>query len=343
MTMNRSSKPSNSKPKRKRSKVSEGIIIALIGAIATIIVAILSILKETYSPMSATFTSTYIYTSTDVMTTSMPATTSIPNITPTQKNNQDFTYLMDEKGIEMAHIPSGKFIMGGSQFDDEQPIHIVFLDAYYIDKYEVTNSAYKVCVDSGVCDPPANTASLTHGYYFGNPQFANYPIISMTWYQAKTFCAWRGGNLPTEAQWEKAARGTEGNIYPWGDEFNGNYANFCDKNCPYPGGNMDYDDGNIENAPVGSYPLGVSPYGVYDMEGNVMEWTADWYDSNYYSTLVDGVKNPLGPLNGTDRVLRGGGWDDPEFNLQTAKRFPLVPTANDNTIVGFRCARVLIP
>lgn len=334
MTEKKSSKLSSTKPKKSRLKLSEGVIVALIGASATILVAIISLVKDFYKPAVTDNTTNLPVSIT--LTKHLPAS---PTIAYTKKPDQGFIYFMDEMGVEMAFVPAGKFIMGGGQSEDELPIHIVFLDAYYIDKYEVTNELYKKCVDAGVCEPPINTGSLTHDFYFENSQFANYPVISMTWYQAKTYCAWRGGNLPTEAQWEKAARGTEGNIYPWGDDFYGNYANFCDKNCPYTGGDVIFDDGNTENAPVGSYPLGVSPFGLYDIEGNAMEWTADWYGSNYYSTLNENVSNPSGPSTGTERVLRGGGWDDPEVNLRTYRRFMLDPTANDNVIIGFRCAR----
>ena len=155
-----------------------------------------------------------------------------------------------------------------SAFMDEEPIHKVVLDAFSIDKTEVTNALYKDCEDQGVCDPPQDINSNSQASYYGNPAFDDYPVIYVTWDQAKTYCEWRGGRLPTEAEWEKAARSADGRTYPWGETIDDTFANF------------NYGIG--DTTAVGSYENGKSPYGVYDMAGNVWEWVADWYSDTYY-------------------------------------------------------------
>ncbi|MCB0197179.1 MAG: SUMF1/EgtB/PvdO family nonheme iron enzyme [Anaerolineae bacterium] len=258
----------------------------------------------------------------------------------------------------MILIPAGPFKMGGNAdvdldeclklrigredecqrywYEDEEPQHNVKLDTFYIDQYEVTNVQYSICVDDNVCEPPGNTASFTRDRYYNNSEFADYPVIYVDWKQAKTYCEWRGARLPTEAEWEKAARGTEGMLYSWGNTFDGGLTNFCDSNCDQSFSNKDYDDGYADTAPVGSYPEGVSSYGVYDVAGNVWEWVADWYDSNYYSNSPD--SNPLGPTSGNERVVRGGGWSEFGNDVRTSHRFWKNPSESGNDI-GFRCAR----
>ena len=229
-------------------------------------------------------------------------------------------------------IPAGSFQMGCDSSNpaescngDEQPLHTVMLDAYSIDKYEVTNARYKACVDAGGCEPPQEASSYTRAVYFGNPEFADYPVIQVNWHQASAFCAWEGKRLPTEAEWEKAARGTDGRIYPWGDQApTQELANF---------------DGNVgDTTPVGSYPAGASPYGVMDMAGNVWEWVNDWYDGSYYSQSPS--ENPQGPASGEYRVLRGGSWDSYVFSVRSASRLFNGPGIWYYSF-GFRCVRSL--
>ena len=229
-------------------------------------------------------------------------------------------------------IPAGSFQMGCDSSNpaescngDEQPLHTVMLDAYSIDKYEVTNARYKACVDAGGCEPPQEASSYTRAVYFGNPEFADYPMIKVNWHQASAFCAWEGKRLPTEAEWEKAARGTDGRIYPWGDQApTQELANF---------------DGNVgDTTPVGSYPAGASPYGVMDMAGNVWEWVNDWYDGSYYSQSPS--ENPQGPASGEYRVLRGGSWGDYGISVRSAIRYYNGPGIWYYS-VGFRCVRSL--
>jgi formylglycine-generating enzyme required for sulfatase activity len=240
--------------------------------------------------------------------------------------------IIDSKGVVMRFVPAGEFTMGNdrakSEDDvDEKPAHRVYLDAFYIDKYEVTNSLYAACVDKGVCEPQVSLDSYTRSSYYGDSQFDDYPVISVDWHMANTYCEWRGAHLPTEAQWEKAARGTDARTYPWGEGIDCNKANYQ----PCIG----------DTAPVGSYESGVSPYGLYDMAGNVMEWVADWYSETYYQ--MSPVSNPLGPDSGSDpnRVLRGGSWISTENMVRAASRhwpWNAFGASFANIETGFRCA-----
>jgi formylglycine-generating enzyme required for sulfatase activity len=188
---------------------------------------------------------------------------------------------------------------------DEGPAHKVYLDAFYIDVYEVTNAQYAECVTASACAAPRNTWSQTRIKYYDDPEFANYPVIYVLWHQAREYCQWRGGDLPTEAQWEKAARGgLEEKVYFWGDTLEGTEANFCDVNCTQMSSEKAYDDGFPDTAPVGSFaPNG---FGLYDMAGNVWDFVLDWYSPNYYENSP--YENPTGPESGIRKVARGGSW-----------------------------------
>ncbi|MBN1995201.1 MAG: SUMF1/EgtB/PvdO family nonheme iron enzyme [Anaerolineae bacterium] len=237
----------------------------------------------------------------------------------------------------MVLVPAGPFEMGSDNGqDDEKPIHTVTLDAFYIDQYELTNSRYAACVEAGVCAPPSSTRSSTRDSYYGNPEYNEYPVIYVNWEQAQTYCRWRGARLPTEAEWEKAARGVDGRAYPWGNDFDGSRLNFCDKSCGFDWADKNYDDGYADTAPVGSYPIGASPYQVYDMAGNVWEWTADWYASDYYANSPP--ENPPGPASGEYRVVRGGAWSNNSLSARAAARYGFAP-ASSNYGLGFRCVR----
>ena len=239
---------------------------------------------------------------------------------------------------DMVFIPAGEFIMGNNLGDDaEKPERKVFLDAFCIDKYEVTNAQYKECVDAGACNPPARQSSPSRLFYYGNPEFDGYPVIWVTWDDAQTYCKWRGKRLPTEAEWEKAARGTDGRLWPWGNsDPDGSKVNLCDVNCTYDWKESNLDDGYVDTAPVESFEAGQSPYGVYNMGGNVREWVSDWFAPDYYSNAPD--RNPKGPSSGMGRVLRGGSW---RSNIPVARityRLWYDPGTKDEYI-GFRCAR----
>jgi formylglycine-generating enzyme required for sulfatase activity/predicted Ser/Thr protein kinase len=225
----------------------------------------------------------------------------------------------------MQFVPAGEFTMGSNEYGDEKPIHMVYLDAFWMDKYEVTNTLYAACVNAGKCTRPSQTKSSTRDAYFGNSQFNNYPVIYVDWNQAKTYCEWAGKRLPTEAEWEKAARGTDARIYPWGNSFDGTKLNYSESN-PRPG----------DTTQVGAYSSDASPYGIMDLSGNVVEWVADWYGENYYASSPR--NNPTGPSSGQSRVLRGGSWINEQQFTRAANRFRGAVT-NSYLNVGFRCAR----
>lgn len=234
-------------------------------------------------------------------------------------------------GSNMVRVPAGEFLMGSADNDtealyNEKPQHRVYLDEFWIDQTEVTNGQYRKCVETGLCVAPYRLDSQTRSSYYGNAEYDNYPVIQMIWEDANAYCAWAGKRLPTEAEWEKAARGTDGRQYPWGDLWDASKANA--KNS------------NSDTVPVGSYPSGASPYGALDMAGNVWEWTADWYSDAYYQSAPP--RNPLGPSVGDYRVVRGGGFYYVQRNARTAMRArqPLNLYFWD---IGFRCVKGSAP
>lgn len=208
-------------------------------------------------------------------------------------------------------IPEGKFRMGGMDArsaPDERPAHYVTLHAYWMDQLEVTNAMYALCIQSGPCTPPQSFKSLRRTDYFTNPEFKDYPVVYVTWGQAKAYCEWAQGRLPSEAEWERAARGDDWRTFPWGeDKASGLFANY----------NMLVGD----TSRVGTYALGASPFGVLDMAGNVAEWTNDFYSGNIYKKLAEAV-NPTGPetSGSLQRVVRGGSLGDAEINIRVPKR-----------------------
>jgi formylglycine-generating enzyme required for sulfatase activity len=286
--------------------------------------------------------------------TSSPTETSAPD-TPQPPTPTPWSQLItDDYGVPMALVPSGFFEMGGNPdqflaeceklytenncqrdlFTDEAPIHTVWLDNYYIDIYEVTNALYAKCVEDGVCQEPQDGSSTRETYY-SDATYADYPVIYVSWFDANTYCQWRGVRLPTEAEWEKAARGGQtSQLYSWGDTFESGLANFCDINCQESWKNINFDDSYEDTAPVGSYiPNG---YGLFDMAGNVREWVADWYNNDFYSNSSQ--NNPQGPMDGNDRVIRNGSWRNSGFVLRTANRIGRDPSKLDSHL-GFRCVR----
>jgi formylglycine-generating enzyme required for sulfatase activity len=245
----------------------------------------------------------------------------LPESTPTMTALP--TEIVDANGVPMVLIPGGAFEMGTENGDaNESPMHTVFLDAFYMDQYEVTNTRYLACVQDGICSEQSATE-------INNPDLADYPMRNISWYEARIYCKWRGGQLPTEAQWEKAARGgLDGKLYPWGDDEP--VCSFLELNgAKFDDGGDCHDTGS---EPVGSYrPNG---YGLYDMAGNLVEWTMDWLDEDYY--LTSPAENPSGPERGQYKVVRGGSWHTEAPTLQVMHRYGVLPGFAYN-LLGFRC------
>ena len=227
----------------------------------------------------------------------------------------------------MARVPAGEFIRGNEAgFPDEQPVRTIYLDEYYIDQYEVTNRLYNQCVQAGFCAPPGRARLVNFGNYYAESAFRNFPVIWVTWEDAANYCEFAGKRLPTEAEWEKAARGEQGDFYPWGSA--------------EPAFQANYDFVEQDVAPVGQYSADRSPYGAYDMAGNAREWVADWYQWDYYANAPG--DNPPGPESGVTKVLRGGSWNDAPVALRASIRKNFLTDAFDANL-GFRCASSTFP
>ncbi len=236
-------------------------------------------------------------------------------------------------GAPMVLVPAGPFPMGVPPGDrdggrDEYPRHQVDLDAFYIDKHEVTNGHYHQFVKATRHRTPQHPKNQARTLWKGDQvseAIAERPVVNVDWHDADAYCTWAGKRLPTEAEWEKAARGTDDRRFPWGNvEPTAKHLNFNQQWI-----------GEKTLMPVGSYEAGKSPYGAYDMAGNVWEWVADWYDPAYYEKSP--AKNPTGPGTGTDKVLRSSGWavETPMVRIFTrVKSDPFI--RNEST--GFRCA-----
>lgn len=267
--------------------------------------------------------------------TPSPSSTPEPSLTPTatQAPTASLTpsptpfpgqvIASDVDGMPLVYIPQGTFIMGWNFGDPgERTEHRVTLSAFLIDQLEVSNQQYAACVDAGACSEPQQTRSYDRNNYYSNPIFANYPVVYVNWQQAGEYCAWAGRRLPTEAEWEYAARGSDQRIYPWGNSTPlRSQANF----------NFYYDD----TTEVGSFPTGASPFGVLDMAGNVAEWVSDWYLESYYS--FSPAVNPPGPVDGMVRSFRGGSFANQGDNIRSTRR------GHDEekyvaSSLGFRCA-----
>jgi formylglycine-generating enzyme required for sulfatase activity len=233
----------------------------------------------------------------------------------------DTTQTRSKDGMTMLYVPAGDFAMGTDYgySDNEKPMHTVTLEAYWIDRTEVTNAQFRMCVEAGACQAPTTCDRGEPTYNDGAK--TDHPVVCVDWNQALAYCEWAGVRLPTEAEWEKAARGTDGRKYPWGPVAD------CSKAQARECGG--------QTVPVGSKAAGASPYGALDMAGNVYEWVNDWYHRNYYDVSPD--SNPPGPASGSDKVLRGGRWDSIWIDVRASNRIDHSPTERSHYI-GFRCA-----
>ena len=269
------------------------------------------------------------------------------------------TWVRPADGMVMVYVPGGEFEMGTTEaglryarelckeacgplavavcqaaaFADERPAHRVTLDGFWIDRTEVTNGQYERCVEEGACTPPTETGSFTRARYYGEPAYADYPVVWVTWKQAVEYAAWVCARLPTEAEWEYAARGPESRIFPWGDAFDGVRLNYCDAACAAGPKDLTIFDGFADTAPVGSFPAGVSWCGALDLAGNVREWVADGYGPY----TAGPQSNPRGPEAGEAHVPKGGSWLDRPDDVRGANRGANAPDYSEHK-VGFRCA-----
>ena len=260
---------------------------------------------------SATFTSS-------PSPTSSPTATATPTSLDTPKCAATRVSPIDH--MVSVYIPAGTFKMGvNGDGRTDGPRHNVTLDAFWINRTPVTNAMYALCVKAGGCNKPIRKAINPHYY---NSAYANHPVVYVTWFDAQKYCNWAGGQLPTEAQWERAASDNGQHSYPWG------------------GKNPDPSLANVNNfysttTKVASHPAGRSPFGVLDMGGDVREWVGDWYKSTYYKHSP--TDNPTGPAKGELKVLRGASWHDPIVYSRVSSRLSHAPgSAGENR--GFRCA-----
>jgi len=287
------------------------------------------------------------------------------------------TRIRSADSMAIVYVPTGDFQMGqgaiwrwsGSLQDgtlglqaliDQRPQHAVYLDAFWIDQTEVTVGMFRAFVEATGYVTTTEREGYGHPYKPGPKEQEwprvpgadwqhprgpgseaqdDHPVVQVSWDDAAAYCAWVGGGLPTEAQWEKACRGTDARVYPWGNEFDERRGNFCDAQCPVTRWNDDptFDDGYAYTSPVGSYPEGASPYGALDMAGNVWEWTADRYGDQYYASSP--YENPQGPETGDERVQHGGAWyDGGRAGWLTCTIRHATPPWNRADDLGFRCA-----
>ncbi|MEW6404948.1 MAG: SUMF1/EgtB/PvdO family nonheme iron enzyme [Chloroflexota bacterium] len=311
-----------------------------------LLILILSLCAACAPQASETVTSTTIPTATVEATATIAASTEVPTATPPEPTvtatMMSNVRVSPADGMTQIYIPAGIVKMGGLDVfaeADELPAHEVQLDAFWIDQVEVTNGMYALCVQVGACSHPAKSNSDNRMAYFGNPEFQDYPVVYVPWPAAKAYCEWAGRRLPTEAEWERAARGDDVRTYPWGGEI---------PNATLSNSNNDVGD----TSRVGSYAAGASPFGVLDMTGNVWEWVADYYDRDYYADSPG--TNPTGPESQPltfYRVVRGGSFQDGQRDSRISNRgYEIGPdpnaipgtvdsTGNSSSRIGFRCAQ----
>jgi formylglycine-generating enzyme required for sulfatase activity len=267
--------------------------------------------------------------------------------------------VLDEGYGEYVLVPAGQFMMGDNYREgdpDEVPVHPVYLDAYYVGRHKITNMEYARFLTAGGYSDSTHWDAGGFGDYGAEPRYWRtarfrgggiagneaFPVVGVSWFEAAAYCGWVSGQtgaryrLPTEAEWEKAARGTDQRRFPWGETVDGSYANYEFSGDPYEPGITPV--GFYDGSPHGGFrtSANISPYGAVELTGNVWEWCRDWYAGDYYS--VSPRSNPNGPQTGSSRVLRAGGWVDSHYYHRAANRNSSFPE-NRNPIQGFRCVR----
>lgn len=336
------------------SKSTKIVMIVILCTFATLLAVLIGTLPQIVKPVPAPTTFIPIITVITLPPQSLTATftpllpiempkSSLASTETLALTTTLASEIRDTQGVKMRLVSAGEFTMGSNAADaliecrkyaqdcqrdwffPEEPPHPINLSAFYMDVYEVTNAYYQACVIAGACTAPHETLSYTRSSYSGDDLYDNYPVIFVDWNQAKTYCEWRGARLPSEAEWEKAARGVDGRTYPWGEEIDCANANY--KGCVG------------DTSKVGR---GKGTYGIYDLAGNVWEWVADWYQADYYTVVGNNVTNPLGPASGDGRVIRGGAWINSSKSDRSTLRNSSDP-AMVYSYVGFRCARDVQP
>ncbi len=326
------------------------VIIAICGGTFAISQFFNPVNRATATNAVAMIATAPAFTATRAYTPTLPPTqtpTLSPTATPTLGIGS--TMVSDKDGMSLLYVPAGNFLMGSSDSDSqaysgEKPQHTVYLDAFWIDKTEVTNAQFQKFEGATSYQTDAEKAGWSYVYTSGSgwnqisgadwshPRGPSsgisgtevHPVVHVSWNDATAYCEWAGRHLPTEAEWEKAARGTDGRIYPWGNASpDSTLLNF----------NLSVGD----TTEVGSYPSGASPYGALDMAGNVWEWVSDWHNASYYSNSPSA--NPQGPSSGDGRVLRGGSWGIKALYVRAAYRDRSIPDYGGSNVIGFRCVR----
>ena len=337
-------------PPTPKPKMNKGVIAAGIGLFTIILIGFGWLIGGGIPKKPSTSTSPPILFTLALTNTSLPESepslvSSTPTYTtvPTSSPEPTSTHIPVDNTV-MIYVPAGDFPMGSgsSSPKKEQPQHIVFLDAFWIDQTEITNIKFEIFINETAykTDSEKRGESWVYsggkwleqtGAYWSQPNGSGsnlrgkseHPAVHISWNDAYAYCAWRGGRLPTEAEWEKAARGTTASSYPWGNA------------SPSPQ-YLNYNLSIRDTVAVGSYPQGASPYNIYDLSGNVWEWVSDWYGENYYQ--VSPSSNPQGPSSGNKRVFRGGSWDDISSAVTATVRVGYNPSVTSSSI-GFRCAK----
>jgi len=272
--------------------------------------------------------------------------------TPLPTENPINSRTRSTDGMEMVSVPTGNFLMGSTEveiedaialcqqhyspcnpwyYERESPLHSVTLSRYWIDQTEVTNSQYRLCVEAGFCPEPTQCKKGDPTY--ADSQKTDHPVVCVNWEEAQTYCHWAGARLPTEAEWEYAARGGAGSIFPWGADFDGTRLNYCDDSCSQPHSDNRFDDGHPQTAPAGSFLQGTSWSGVLSLGGNVSEWVSDWF--GLYSS--ESQTDPMGPISGSEKMIKGCNWFSNPAYCRGAAR-PAVDAETRFNYLGFRCA-----